>query len=190
MRLYTIQSIEVFAELTKYGIYKPQFDKCDMVVLDTCFEHPYKWLMEQYNRIKKNEFSSAAVWWQTDINEALKCFKRQQSQGTNQILLMADVDDKDILLLDDDLWCEGPFMNSHLGFRGHHLVMSNEWRDKDEEISDKLYDLYNANQEAKEETWKQVFNITNHTNMIHAITPFILHSWVCPRKHNEELFEI
>jgi hypothetical protein len=188
LRLYTIQSLEVLESLTIYGIYTPDFNKCGMLEGDKSFERPYRWLMEQYNTIKKNEFSSAAVWWQTDIKEVLRCFKHQQKQGTNQILLMADVDDKDILLLDDDLWCTGPFMNCSLGFRGLCLYMSNNWTTKDEELFDKLYDRYDANQKSKEETWKQVFNITKSTEMIHAITPFIIREWITPKKYTEELF--
>jgi hypothetical protein len=190
MRLYTIQSLEVLEILTSYSIYFPSFEHCGMLQGDNSFERPYKWLMEQYNILKKNEFSSAAVWWQTDIKEVLKCFKRQQKQGTNQILLMANVDNKDILLLDDELWCIGPFMNCSLGFRGSHLSMSDDWTSKDEELFDKIHNVYDTNEKAKEETWKQIFKVNKHTEMIHAITPFIMASWIKPNTGLETTYEM
>ena len=193
MRLYTSQSLEVVKILMRDGIYKPSFEKCDMLqdVYDrAAFERPYRWLMDQYNKIKQNEFSSAAVWWQTSLKEALRCYKnaatvKTMTSGTNQVLLMADVDNKDILLLDDDLWCDGPFCQYPLWFRGSSLFMSNEWTDKDKELEDKLWKLKETNRLAMEETWKHVFRITKHTRMVHAITPFIYKSWIIPRKKLE-----
>lgn len=179
MRLYTIQSLEVLEVLTTYGVYFPQFDKCfylQDIGDKLAFERPYKWMLEQYNRIKSNEISSPLVWWYTDLEEAQECFKR--TKNTKQVLLRADVDDKDILFHDADEWEVGPLNNLSLGFKGHHIWMSNDWTNKDEEISDKLDILYKANQKAKEETWKEVFNITKNTERIHANTSCIFRSYL------------
>ena len=185
MRLYTSQSLEVVEILMRDGIYKPSFEKCGMIEISLEIERPYRWLMEQYNIIKKNEFSSAAVWWQTSLKEALKCFKNSATVETNQTLLVANVDDRDVLLLDRDLWSEGPFSVCPLWFRGHSLYMSNDWNDQYEELFNKLWLLKDKNIPAMEETWKHIFKLTKQTKMIHAITPFIYKSWIIPRKKLE-----
>ena len=183
MRLYTIQSLEVLEILSIYGVYFPHFEKCYYLQKEgdkLTFERPYRWLLEQYNKIKKNELSSALVWWYTSLNEAQECFKR--TKDTQQILLRADVDEKDILLHNADEWEYGPLNNVALGFIGHHIWMSNDWTRKDEEISDKLHDLYSANQKAKEETWKEIFNVNKNTERVHALTACIFKSYL--KKNN------
>lgn len=115
MRLYTIQSLNVLEILTKYGIYKPSFDKCFYLQDEgdkLAFERPYRWILEQYNRIKKNEISTPLVWWYTDLEEANEVFSRVD---TDQVLIKADVDDKEILFQDADLWEMGAIHDMRFG---------------------------------------------------------------------------
>ncbi len=192
MRLYTIQSLDVIEILTKYDIYKPSWDKCIYLESDwerEAFERPYRWIVEQYNRIKKNEVSNPLVWWYTDIEEATQSFKHRQT--TEQLLISADVDDKDVLLHDADLWEFGPFCNRPLGSisceENYETFFKNinNW--------DNRYGAYQNNQAAVEETWKEAFVIQKSScekQRIHGLTSCIFKSYIKPRKpiENQEEF--
>ena len=109
MLLYTIQSLEVISYLYTYQIYYPSFDKCDMLIDDMdkeAFEEPYRWMTEQYNKRKHNEFSSAPVWWRMDYKETVRAYNRSEA---GYVLIKAHVPDKLVLLHDADLWEAGAF---------------------------------------------------------------------------------
>jgi len=157
------------------------------------FEYLYHWMMEQYNKRKGHEFSSAPVWWYTDKKEAQRNFLREDHQlgyeerdSTATVLIKAEVPDKWVLLHDSERWyC--PLNNASCGWGAHPLFSSNTWTPEFDVLWDKLHNLYENNQEAKEETWKEIFNISKdgHQNL-HAVTPFIDLYWIEAKKVPDE----
>ena len=180
MLLYTIQSLEVVRLLKQYSIYYAEFEKASYLQDEgmDAFENAYHWMMAQYNQRKGHDFSSAPVWWYTDIKEAQRTFLRLP---LGSVLFAAEIPDKWILLHDADLWyC--PLNDASCGWLGHPLNMSNTWTPEVDALFDQLSSLYDLNQDAKEETWKEIFNLSKDRNQtIHAITPFIDLYWVEPK---------
>jgi len=157
------------------------------------FEPPYRWIAEQYNRRKNNEFSSAPVWWYTDYKEAVKWFPNHR---TDTVLIKAEVPDKLVLLHDADLWERGPFMQCHLGWLGHAMEATDDWQGtKYPELFNKVWDAYKNNRASVEQTWENVFNIskTNPPERIHGTTQFLSLDWLEPRQlkqSSEEILEM
>lgn len=187
MKLFTIQPLEVIEILTKYNIYKPEFDKCFYLQDEDdklAFDRPYRWILEQYNRIKENEISTPLVWWYTDLEEATQSFKRRDD--TSLLLIRADVDDKDVLLHDADLWETGPFMNCPLG--SISCEENYEAFFKDETHWDAMWKAYKHNIPAMEETWKEIFVVQQskqERQRLHALTPYIYKSYIKPEPKEE-----
>lgn len=182
MRLYTYQSLSTIAYICKYQIYFADYNKGFYTTDESDRNHfkpLYQWMMSQYNKRRNNEFSSAPVWWYTDRKEAVSKFSRYP---VGSILFSADVPEKFILLHDADLWEEGPLGYYHLGFRGHPMLLTNDWEGTNyETLSDNLYEAYKNNRLAAEETWNEIFNIRRKDSIkqrIHAITPFIAIEWL------------
>lgn len=180
MRLFTYQSLEVVYMLYKYSMYFASYEQSkfikDVPEISFCFH----WLMEQYNKKKKNEYSSAPVWWYTSRKEAISYIKYMKP---NEVLLQADVPDKELLLLDSDLWETGPLAGMSLGWLGHEMYLDSDWKDsKYETLYDSLYTLYKKDTKSTVETWSEIFNIrkSDSTQSINAITPYIYLGWLQP----------
>ena len=185
MRLYSIQTIGVLAELQQYQMYKPKWELCEFIIYCADIAKGYIWLVDQYNSRKNNEYLGPLVWWYTDFKEAIRDYKRMMLLGrTDIVLINANVDDKDILLQDADLWEDGPLCGFHLGFRASSPWLDNHtWTDKDERTWEAVTKAYKRNHRAAEETWKESLIITKNTKRIHAVTPFIYMGWL--EKHKE-----
>lgn len=184
MRLYSIQTLDVIVTLKKESIYFPDFDKCvwlndpeDNEITKKDWRLAFEWMTDQYNKRKGHDFSSAPVWWYTQLKELKKnlCYVKPY-----EVIIQADVPDRLVMLHDADAWSDGPFSGWALGWKGHGMYTKNDWTGTNyAELFDRLYDLYKNNPESTIETWNEVFNITKTGNQrIHATTPFIDLSWI------------
>ncbi|MHB8132179.1 MAG: hypothetical protein ACYDEX_24750 [Mobilitalea sp.] len=185
MRLYTVQSLEVAAYLKEYSIYFPDFEKCDLLQDPEdreYFEECYKWMIHKYNELKGHDFSSAPVWWYTDIKELMENYKHIK---LTEIVMQAEVPDNWILRYDANLYERGPFCRMHIGWAGHRLELSDTWTKADDDLFDKIWDAYKDNLPAMIETWNEIFNIQKSKSVrqrIHCITPFIDLAWMQIKK--------
>lgn len=192
MRLYSIQSIEVVAYLHKYKTYFPTLEKSVLLQDESdriSFLPGYSWMIKQYNDKKNNDFSSQPVWWYTNLKQITK---QVRHLSTNEVIITAEVPEKEILLYDADLWEEGPFMRCYLGWGGCTKMLSDTWDEETDALFDSIYDLYKKNKSAMEETWKEIFNIrkSDGTQRIHAVTSCIELYWMLskPIASSKEMF--
>ena len=185
MLLYTVQSMDVISILNKDSIYFAEFEKSDFfkdTVIKASVEEAYFFMLEEYNRRKRHDFSGCPVWWYTSQKELSENYKYTK---TDEVVIKAEVPDKHVLLYDADAYEEGPFCSNFLGWRGHKMFETNTWENTNYgEVFDKLYDLYSKDKSSTRETWKNIFNISrsNPPKRIHAITPYIDLYWL-KRKH-------
>ena len=181
-RCYTIQTIDVIAELYNYQTYKPKWEHSEFIRYDECISEGYIWLVDEYNKRMNNEYLGPLVWWYTDYKEALKSFKTTSKERTDLALVTGLVDEKFIMYQDADLWSEGPFCGWDLGFRGANMWCNNNWTDKDDKLFSDLNDRYKKNRQAVKETWKQCLIITKNTKRLHVLTPFIAKEWLIKKQ--------
>jgi hypothetical protein len=193
MRLYSYQSIEVIATLHRDSVYYADINKCkwlndptDPEITRSNLRLAWEWLMAQYNKRKKHDYSSAPVWWYTSLKELQGNMKYAKS---GEVLITADVPDSVILLYDADLWEEGPFSTCGLGWRGHLIHTSIDWKDNEKRFDAMLtiiWDAYKRSPWTMIETWSEIFNIrrSDGTQRIHAITPYIDVKWMIPTPIN------
>ena len=184
MKLYTVQTIDVLAQLYRDKIYFTDWSKCFYLQEKNGgiqYENCYRWMLNKYNEKKKHDFSAPLIWWTTAFEDSDEYFKRCTIPGA--VFIKAEVPDKIVLLHLRDEWEMGPFSNFYLGWKGHRIFTSDlPWTEKEEELFDKLWNIYNKNQLAKEETWNEIFNITKNSQQIEAVTPFIDLTWLINNK--------
>lgn len=186
MKLYTFQSLEVLGIIQKYKIYFPEWDKCccfkDLEIQKE-FNICYEYMMRQYNKKRGHDYSSPPVFWYTELKQAIEVLKREQ----NTILMIAEVPDKLALLYNSDDYY-AVLGNSGLGTYSSELY-SGDWTETTQNRFDLVYDIYKKNPLAREETWNEIFNVTKrdkYKNIIHAITPYIIDTWIKPKMITKE----
>jgi hypothetical protein len=106
--------------------------------------------------------------------------------NTTDILITADVPDNLVLLYDADLWEQGPFTVTGLGWRGHfiHTMVSwGKYNDKFDAMFDVIWNAYRRSPLTMIETWSEIFHIkrSDGTQRIHAVTPYIDLRWMVPK---------
>lgn len=198
MRLYTIQTLEVAAQLQARGQYFPEFDKCyyltqenDHTIIKANWRFAYEWMTDQYNLRKGHDFSSAPVWWYTDLKQVAAILKYVD---THQVVLQAEVPNELVLLHDADLWEHGPFCSRHLGFQGSGLFSDELWAkrfDHYSQLFDKIDSAYTKNPSAMVDTWTEVFHIRRkgEPQRVHATTQFIHLGWLQKTENNSQVSE-
>lgn len=187
MKLYTFQSLEVLGLIQKNKIYFPEWDNCSCFgppLLDE-FANAYAYMMFQYNKRKGHEYSCPPVFWYTDLKQVIEALKRKHED--NNILITANVPDKYILLYNSNDYY-AVLGNNGLGTYSSDLH-DNDWSETTQKRFDLTYDIYKKNEDARVETWNEIFNITKrdkYKTYIHAITPYICDIWIKPKVITEE----
>lgn len=168
MKLYSFQHPDVVKHLAESGIYfaeyahKKSFSKENEHILIA-----YKWLMSKLNEKINNDFSSCPIWWYTTVEQA----RENLHHVKNQVLLIAEVPEKLLLLYHSDLWY-GPLNSCGLGrnwYNDGFPVNSTE----------RYWDLLRRNLNAKYETWNEIFHYRkSDKKSLHAVTPYIDWNWL------------
>ena len=186
---YSLQTLDVIAELYSYEIYRPKWECCEMLLTMSDVAEGYIWIVNEYNRIKQTDYFGPLVWWNTDYQEALDSFKRVSKYRTDIALITANIPEKYVLLHDADLWEEGPLCGWPLGFRASNSYCNNEWTAKEDKFFNDSNAAYEKNRRAAAETWRECLIITKNTARIHALTPFIDKTWFIKKMPNIEASE-
>lgn len=160
MRLWTVQPIEVYDNILKYGEYKCAPAKAELLSYKE-FKKAYKWLSEKMNEKKlapTNVFYPVWAWhtrdWKhkkPDLRNIGLGIKREKS-----VCLEIEIPDDEVFLTDFDAW---------------HFILNDTFvpkseNEKDWEIEWDLYDKMNPEEKEKYKlnSWNEVFNISPFEN--------------------------
>lgn len=174
MRLYTIQHPHVIVECMRRKKYVAKWG----TIMEPDWRFAYEWMIKEYNRINKTEYTLPFVFYYTDIKHALSAFKRE-CFFNGGCLIKCDVPDDLVLLHDFDLWHSvlGNYQIDGNSF--NERILSDKLWDEHWELFHKRADL--LTQASKEETWKHVFKLTKrdkYKTTVHAVTPYLKSEWI------------
>ena len=109
MRLFTVQPKEVLDIINEKGKFVCDPAKSENLAneYDTAFRYAYKWLIGKMNEKIENpnhvEYPVWA-WYKIDGKNELPYFNNSLVNYENQVLLEIEIDDKDVVLTDYNLW--------------------------------------------------------------------------------------
>jgi len=193
MRLYTEQSLVVSSMLFADNKYYSLLNKSNCFGEYTEeFLFAYRWMLEQLNARKRLTVSTdtiAPIFWYTDIHEVNKHVLHQwkrRNPKQDDMLLYADVPEDQLCLYDADMY-DDVLMNAPIGQIYNQSGLCggpDTWDSHNDEKFERYWSAYKKpeNLLAKQETWKEIFNLTKKTQKykprVHAITGYIDKSWL------------
>lgn len=150
MRLWTIQTEEVYQKLLKEKIYRCDINKSKLSV-EQIFLNSYTWMKNNMESILNIKSSFYPIWaWYKYNNKRKQPDLRLSGHapsGTKCVCLEIEIDDNNILLSDFDLW--------------HFILLDSCIHETEEEHM--WFDTLSEEQRIieKEKSWNKIFNINN-----------------------------
>ena len=158
MRLWTVQTDEVYKQLLKNGSIKAEISKSDCLEGGNCkeFVDAYKWMIEQMEKKGYTRLDGCETpWWAwyrlNGENKITSEIENLCTPGKKFKLIELEVPDKYVLLSDYDAW---------------HYVLNKWWYDDStcEEEWEKNRDWFDTlpyieREQLEKESWQKIFDI-------------------------------